>query len=261
MVKNLTQERIDEFVNYCVPPEQRTNDYFLKGMEGKKAYLIHQLSKFGSVAKIALNEQNEIIGMLQFQPSKEDRTVEIQCIFVREKEQQQKGVGTALLEAFIEEMKRPQKYFNNLPARAIITYAFEVPNFYPQHEFYKKMGFKQLREDDPFYLFYSLEKAFVYKPKISEAEFTPLPEDKNKALLFLDPYCPFSYYFAKEMERLIKGIEKDVEIVFIDIFKQKNEVKKRGGIVPFCVVNKVPIKTFFTDTKGFLDEVAKAFQK
>ncbi|MHA1631110.1 MAG: GNAT family N-acetyltransferase [Candidatus Heimdallarchaeota archaeon] len=261
VIEPLTKDRIDEFVSFCVGAEQRGNPFFVKGIEMKKDYVANRLEKFGGIAKIALDDEKKIIGILQYQPLIEEQLIEIQCIYVREKEYQQQGVGKALLGSFIEDMKKPQAYFKDQPAKGIVTYAFEVPDYFPQHKFYKKMGFKQIQPDDPFYLFFPLEEEFVYKPKISRAQFKALPEDKNKALLFLDPSCPFSYYFAKEMERLIKEIEKDVEVVFIDVFKQKDEVKKRGGIVPFCVTNKVPIKTFFIDTKGFLDEVAKAFQK
>ena len=37
---------------------------------------------------------------------------------------------------------------------ALVTWAFQVSGFYPQHEFYLKMGFKRVREDDPFLLYY-----------------------------------------------------------------------------------------------------------
>jgi len=38
-------------------------------------------------------------------------------------------------------MKKPQAYFKDQPAKGIVTYAFEVPDYFPQHKFYKKMGF------------------------------------------------------------------------------------------------------------------------
>jgi len=261
VIEPLTKDRIDEFVSFCVGAEQRGNPFFEKGIEMKKDYVANRLEKFGSIAKIALDNEKKIIGILQYQPSIEEQLIEIQCIYVREKEYQQQGVGRALLESFIEDMKKPQAYFKDQPAKGIVTYAFEVPDYFPQHKFYKKMGFKQIRPDDPFYLFFPLEEEFVYKPKISEAQFKALPEDKNKALLFLDPYCSFSYFFAKKMETIIKEIQSDVEIIFIDIFKQKDEVDKRGGIVPFCAVNQIPIKTFFMEGEGFKQEVKAALKK
>ena len=48
-----------------------------------------------------------------------------------------------MLGSFIEDMKKPQAYFKDQPAKGIVTYAFEVPDYFPQHKFYKKMGFKQ----------------------------------------------------------------------------------------------------------------------
>ena len=42
-----------------------------------------------------------------------------------------------------------------------MTWAFQVPGRYPQHEFYQRMGFKRVREEDPFFLYYPLEEGYV----------------------------------------------------------------------------------------------------
>ena len=62
-------------------------------------------------------------------------------------------------------MEKPKPAFNNDIPLALITWAFQVPGWYPQHEFYQRMGFKKVKEDDPFLLYYMLKKGYVHHPK------------------------------------------------------------------------------------------------
>ncbi|MHA1305358.1 MAG: hypothetical protein ACTSPI_16790, partial [Candidatus Heimdallarchaeaceae archaeon] len=160
-----------------------------------------------------------------------------------------------------EEMRKPQRIFQDERPDALVTYAFEVPKLYPQHEFYTKMGFKRVNNENPFFLYYPLKKGFEYKPKVEERNFTPLPEDEGKAVIFLDPNCPFCVVFAKGFEKAIKRVKEDIPVKFVNVFKEKKEVEKRGGIVPFCSVNGKAIHSFFKEKEKFLNEVRLAFEK
>jgi len=160
-----------------------------------------------------------------------------------------------LLKALIEEVKKPKPTFNNEVPLALVTYAFHVPGRFPQHEFYQRMEFKRVKEEDPFFLYYPLKEGYVHVPK--EKKFIPQEEDKGKALIFHDPPCPFSTYFSEKIKESIREAAPDIPIRTIDTFWELEEVKKRGR-VPSCAVNGKPIETFFMDKENFQREVKRA---
>ena len=122
------------------------------------------MKSYGVFSKLAYIE-SEPVGMIQYQP-KQEKVIEITCIFVPEKKNLRKGIGRALLRALIDEMHRLKSYFNNEYPSALVTWAFQVPGTYPQHEFYQKMGFKHMRGDDPFLLYYPLKEGISTLRKV-----------------------------------------------------------------------------------------------
>jgi len=195
------------------------------------------------------------VGLIQYYLLPEEQTVKISCIFVPEKENLRKGIGKSLLKALIEEMKKPQKVFNNNIPLALVTWAFNVPNRYPQHEFYMKMGFKKVKEDNPNFLYYPLKKEYVHHYK--EEKFIPQKEDFGKAVIFYDPSCPFSIYFSEKIKESIREVVPDIPVRIINMFEEQEEVKMRGR-VPTCAVNGKPIQAFFMDKENFHKEIREA---
>ncbi|HUU78550.1 MAG TPA: GNAT family N-acetyltransferase [candidate division Zixibacteria bacterium] len=258
---NVTSDNLDDLNKLCVPKDKWEDAIFQEGFKLKKECMRYQLKKFGEIAKLAIIN-GAPVGMIQFLPNVKEQTIEIQCIFVPDEKHQRKGIAKALFHNLLESMKQPKVYFNHNTPLAFTTFAFEIPEQYPQHEFYQKMGFKRINDDDddddPYSLYYPLKKDYIYQSKISEKDFQALPENKNKALIFLDPYCPFCYSFAKGYEQLIKEVKSDIPIEFYSIFSQKEEVVKRGGIVSDCIVNGKPINVFLSPKEPFLREVKTA---
>jgi N-acetylglutamate synthase-like GNAT family acetyltransferase len=214
------------------------------------------MKKYGSIAKLAYLDSKPV-GLIQYQPNPEERLIEISCIFVPEKENFRKGIGKSLLRALMEEMKKPQPALNNGLPLAFVTWAFQVPGRYSQHEFYQKMGFKKVKEDYPFLLYYPIKKEYVYHPK--EKKFIPQKEDRGRAIIFYDPLCPFSIYFSEKTKESIREVVPNVPIRMINRFEDLEEVKKRGQ-VPTCAVNGKPIETFFMDKENFQKEVKRALR-
>ncbi|MEM4581894.1 MAG: hypothetical protein QW092_06000, partial [Candidatus Korarchaeum sp.] len=70
------------------------------------------------------------------------------------------GVGRALMKDLIGDLRKG--LFDLYSPSALVTWAFQVPGYYPQNEFYLRMGFKRVREDDPFLL--SVEGGFQLQP-------------------------------------------------------------------------------------------------
>ena len=253
-IKDVSSENIDHLINLCIPMERSSDPQFIEAANAKKMWAAETLKQCRNIAKLAyLNSKP--VGLIQYRLNLEEKVVEISCIFVPEKAYLRKGTGKSLFRAMMENVKKPQSLFKNEVPNALVTRAFGVPGRYPQHEFYRRMGFRKVKEDDPFLLYYPLKKGYVYQPK--EKEYIPLKDDKRKALIFYDPSCPFEINFAYAVERLIREVAPNIPIRRINKFEEPGEVKRRGQ-VPFCTVNENAIQTFFMDKENFQKEVKHA---
>jgi len=253
-IKDVELEDVDALIYLCIPPERRDFPSFVEGAEAKRRWARKSLEMFGGVAKIAFLGDSPA-GLIQYQPKLEDKVLEITCIFVPERRNQQQGVGKSLLNALIEDAKKPKHYFGDAPPSALVTWAFGVPGYYPQNMFYLKMGFKKAVENNPFLLYYPLKEGYVYQPKAGK--FTPQPEDKGKALIFYDPSCPFCMYFTEQIKAALSEAAPNLPVRVVNMFEEQEEVKKRGQ-APICAVNGKPITAFFLDKKNFQREVEEA---
>ena len=256
-IKNADRETIDDLIAICIPPDKRGDELFIKGMEVKKRWADQVMKRYGGFAKVAyLNGRPA--GVIQYLPRSDEKVVEILCIFVPRNEDVKKGVGRRLLFSLIDEMKEAKPYFDYERPLALITWAFQVPGRYPQHEFYKKMGFKQVSEDDPLLLYYPLVPDYRYEPE--KKEYIPQKEDMGKALIFYDPSCPFCLYFSQRIKDSITEVAPDIHVEMINQFENHDEVKKREK-VSFCIVNQKIIGSFFMDKVNFQKEVLEALKK
>ena len=255
-IRDVSLENVNHLIDLCISPDKKDDLLFIKGVNVKKKWATKAIKRYGRMAKLAYLDSKPV-GLIQYQLVPEERLIEIACIFVPEKENLRKGIGESLLKALMEEMKKPQPALNNDVPLAFVTWAFQVPGRYSQHEFYQKMGFKKVKEDDPFLLYYPIKKGYVYHPK--KRKFIPQKEDRGKALIFYDPSCPFSIYFSEKIKESVREVALDIPIRMVNKFEDLEEVKKRGQ-VPTCAVNGKPIETFFMDKENFQKEVKRAIE-
>jgi len=256
IVRDVTISDIDNLIELCIPTEKREEKTFKSGKDVKRRWALKMLEKYGSFAKVAY-VGSKLVGFLQYIPRPKKRIVEITCIFVPEEEYQRRGIGRSLVRAFIEDMKKPKIWFNNNPPDAVVVWAFQVPGRYPQHEFFSKMGFRRVKEDNPFLLYYPIREGYEYK---ETGGYIPQDEDKGKILIFYDPSCPFCIYFNEIIKREVREVAPDVPIIEFNMFEDFEEVEKRGE-PPFCVVNRHAIKASFFDKKSFQNEVKMALEE
>jgi len=255
-IKDVNAGNVGDLINLCIPLEKREDELFIEGAKVKESWAIRVMKRYGSFAKLAYLDEKPA-GMIQYLPKPEEKLIEIACIFVPKEENLRKGIGRMLLNALIEEAKKPKPYFENETPNALVTWAFQVPGTYPQHEFYKKMGFRQVREENPFLLYYPLKEGYIYTPQ--SKEYSPQEEDKGKALIFYDPACPFSVYFTEKIKENLREVAPDIPIRVINQFDDAEEVRKREE-VSFCIVNQRPIESFFLDKENFQKEVREALE-
>jgi len=239
-IRDVNLENVDDLIDLCIPPGRKDDPLFIEGMRMKRRWAAKAIEKYGNIAKLAYLDSKPA-GLIQYQPNLEERLVEISCIFVPDKKNLRKGIGSSLLKALIEEVKKRGKTSGKDSFLALVTWAFQVPGTYPQHEFYQRMGFKRVREEDPFLLYYPLEKGYVHR--IKEEAFIPQ-----------EPFC---IYFSEKIKESIREVAPNIPVRMINMFEEPEEVKKRGR-VPYCAVNGKPIESFFMDKENFKKEVQKA---
>jgi hypothetical protein len=255
-IRDVTLENLDALVGLCVSPENKNDPLFIGGMKSKKRWAKQALKRYGSISKLAYLDSKPA-GLIQYQPKPEEKVIEIACIFVPEEQNLRKGIGKSLLKALMQHANKPQPMFNDSSPLALVTWAFDVPGRYTQSGFYKKMGFKQAKKEDPFLLYYPLERGYIYNPKTKP--FTPQKKDRGKALIFYDPSCPFCIYFSEKIKDLIRQVSPKIPIRMINKFEEPDEVEKRGQ-TPYCAVNGKAITSFFMDKENFQKEVKAALE-
>lgn len=251
VIKDVDEGMIDDLISLCAP--EKEDPLLVKGIKTKKKWAQNVLKMYGSFAKIAYVDSTPA-GMIQYIPDIDERIIEIQCIFVPDSQHHKKRIGSNLLKAVIKDMETPKSYFNDENPLALVAHAFEVPGWFPQHTFYQKMGFNQVG-NDPYLLYYPFQKGYIHEKK----EFIPQKEDEGKVLIFYNPSCPFCIQFVEKATASIREVV-DIPIRPINTLEDKKEVKKRGR-VPVCVVNKIPIKSFFADKEKFQSEIKKALAR
>ena len=250
LIQDVTLKNIDDFIDICIPKNLKDKKYITDGRKEKLKWIISVLENSGKVGKIAY-VNSEPIGMIQYLEKPDENIIDINCIFIPNKIFHKKGIAKRLVEELIFEIK------DNLAFNAITINAFEIPSFYSQKDFFKKLGFKQVLNGDESFLYYSLRPDFVMT---QVKTYIPQAEDKNKILVFFDPSCPFCTSFLENYEQILKEILPDYPIIVINKFTELNEIKKRGKI-PNCVVNNLVINSFFTEREKFKEEVLNAVKE
>ncbi|MEO0114846.1 MAG: GNAT family N-acetyltransferase [candidate division WOR-3 bacterium] len=264
IIKDVTEENIEEFCWFCVAPNKRNDPDWQKGVEYKRQWAEAMLKKWGPFAKLAYHN-NCPVGMIQYQPIPEQRIVYIDCIWVPLENYWQKGIATQLLAKLLEDIKNfAITGLKNKSVLALVTKTFPggAPNQLTAQQFFTKKGFQPIGKD-PNYLYYPLKPGFVYRPKRKKAiKYKPQKEDKGKVLIVCGPNpCPATYpYFLKRMEKYIGEIDAKIPIEWLDTAQDSEAVKKRKVNIGDCIVNAKLIKAFVLDKAGFQNEVKKALQ-
>jgi ribosomal protein S18 acetylase RimI-like enzyme len=247
-----------ELALFCVSLAKRDAPASLRGAEAKQAWTREMLANRMPFAKLAYVGVQPV-GMIQYEPYPDESLVHILCIFVPEREHWQRGIGTQLLTALIEEMNKPQSWNGGRPAAAITTRTFhgESHGQLSAREFFRKRGFQQIGED-PDFLILPLQPGFRYLPTRKPPKYEVQPEDAGVALLIHGPsFCPWAYSFYLQAERLIREAAPTVPIRWIDRAQEPEELRKRGGFTG-VVVNGHPLRHSIWDKENFTQEIREA---
>jgi GNAT superfamily N-acetyltransferase len=257
-IENLQESNIEDLIYVC--SSQRLDDpIHQQGIKLKRKWLHKMLEKYGACAKIAYYKDKPV-AQVQYYPEEADVTkafkregvLVLECIYNPTPETQKLGIGTRLLQSLIEDAKQRRTCLGNKPCKFILAKAFNTGEPLPLPEFYKRKDFLPTLEANT--LYFPLEGS--YEPAQPRGEYTPLQEDRNKALIFYGPSCAFSYQFVKKTEELIKEVAPKIKIEIINEWEKPEESIKRKNW--WLIVNARPIQTFFMDTARFKEEIKQS---
>jgi GNAT superfamily N-acetyltransferase len=257
-IEALQESSIEDLINVC--SSKRLNDpVHQQGISIKRQWLRQMLTQRGTCAKIAYYEGRPVAQILYYpeeaDPAKvfrRENVLALECIYNPTTEAQKLGVGTRLLKSTIQDAKQRKTCLGNKPCKFIAAKAFNTGEFLPLPDFYKKNGFLSAPSGDQLYL--PIEGN--YEPTPSAGEYEPLPEDRNKAIVFYGPVCQYSFQFAKRTEAIIKEVAPNLEVELINEWEEPEESIKRKN--SWLTVNAKPIHTFFMETENFKQEIKQA---
>lgn len=242
---------INDEIICCVGKQLFSNPTraFAKGIEYKHGWLRKQIKNYGKAGKIAYKGVDPV-GFLEFVPGKiapiisdeKNSCVYIDCYYVLQHEQN-KGVGSALIKATVEEFSKGHPWFEGKPAKAIKLLAFE-DSAWKMAEPFHKMGFKtELKltyagtacRRIPLLLTFDSEPTKRRPKEI----LVKLPTRKELPLLvktFVSTICPYGSPDFPEVKRLVRKFGRKVKFEIFDLWKNP-ELVKTYGPHPGTVVN------------------------
>jgi len=257
-IENLEDSNIDDLIYVC--SAKRLNDpIHQQGIKLKKQWLREMLNRYGSCAKIGYYNNKPVAQILYYpeeaeitKQHKRENVLIVNCIYNPFSEAQKQGIATRLLQSVIQDAKQRKTCLGCTPCKFLVAKAFNTGEFLALPEFYKKNGFTQTDEGN--LLYYPVEGG--YEKAKPTGEYEPLPEDKNRAIIFYGPSCQFGYPFAKKIEEIIREVLPELGMVLIDEWKNPQESIKRKNW--WLIVNAKPIRTFFMETEKFKEEIRQA---
>ena len=259
-IEDVTDSNIDDLVYVC--SASLLDDPIHKtGILLKKEWLQRMLNEYGPCAKIAYYREKPVAQIL-FYPEEAEPTkiakrkdvIHLACVYNPFSEVRRLGIGTMLLESLIRDCRGGLKCLRGKRCRFIVTKAFNTGEALPLADFYRRKGFKPSPLDEPEVFYFSITKP--YEPGEPSESYEPLPEDKEKAIIFFGPACQFSYDFAVRVSRIIREISPKIPIEMVNSWEKPEESVKRKNW--WLIVNAKPIHTFFMEEEKFRTEVRNA---
>lgn len=243
-IENLQESNIEDLIYVC-SSKRLSDPIHREGAKQKRQWLKEMLRKYGSCAKIAYLDDKPVAQIFYYPEEteltkafKRKNVLVINCIYNPTAEAQKQGIGTKLLQSVIQDAKQRKTCLGNKPCKFILAKAFNTGELLPLPEFYRKNGFLSTPEGNMFYL--PLEGS--YEPAQPVGEYEPLPEDRNKAVIFYGPACQFSYPFAKKIGEIIREVAPNINIEMINEWEKPEESMKRKNW--WLIVTLNPYKRF-----------------
>ncbi|MEM2893937.1 MAG: GNAT family N-acetyltransferase [Candidatus Bathyarchaeia archaeon] len=257
-IRDLEEENLEDVFRVC--SHGRLEDPIqLKGMELKRRWLLEMLDRYGPTTKLAYLDGKPVAQIL-FYPediipyieNPREGVVVLNCVYNPFQEARGMGCGKRLVKSLIHESPRGLKCLGGRPCRFIVAKPFNTGEGIPLERFYSHMGFKEAQME------MYMEITSPYQPR-GRRPYTPLPEDRGRAIALYNPICEYSYPFALRVREALNQIDPSLTVELIDSWRRPKEALKRGN--HWLIVNSTPINSFLLNREAFSHEVLEALRK
>ena len=236
---NITDEYVD---TYCKCLEDWSEEMKESGTLKKEWY--QKKRQQGLRVKLAKNENNEIVGMIQYVPI-ESAPVSgkdlyyIYCIWIHGYKKgvgdnRGKGIGKQLLKAAEDDAR-------DLGAKGIAAWGITLP-FFMRSKWFKKNGYIRADKDGMTELVWKAFNEKAEPPKLMKVQKRPeARNDKVKVTCFRNGWCPGQNLACERMKRAVSEYGDKIEYVEIDTDKRNN--LEEWGISDAIFINDKQINT------------------
>jgi len=244
-IVDVCAENVEDILLVCTSPKLKDNENVKIGLGIRKNWLLNLYREVDSCAKIAY-AKNEPVGMIQYSPlhkipyfkTKKRDVLYIHCIYVK-RDVRHSGIGSLLLKALINDMKKPNKPFKSCPCKMLSTTARERYGF-TQASYFKSKGFEKTEGNIDAGLIYPLSKTDLDKSlDIPCSE--PISVKEQGAKIFFNPSCHMCKYMNENIKARIREAAPDMKIEEYNLWTYSSEALRRGITSVATYINGRPI--------------------
>jgi len=242
---NVSDKNADDALLVCTSPRLQDDVNVKIGLEIRKKWLSDLYREVGSCAKIAyLN--GKPVGMIQYSPlhvipyfkTKRRDVQYIHCIYVR-RDIRNRGVGSALLNALINDMKKTNKQFGSSQCTMLCTTARKRHGF-TQVGFFKSKNFLKTEGNIDAGLIYPLCKTSLGL-RLDIPKTRPARIQEKGAKIFFNPSCHMSKYMNENIKAKIREVNPAIEIEECNLWNSSQEACRRRITSVVTYINGKPI--------------------
>ena len=243
---DLTEINVDDALAVCTSDKWRDVPSYRRGLKVRREWLLRLYRTVGTCCKIAYIE-NDPVGMLQYTPlhrvpyfrTKRKDVLYIHCIFVK-RDYRGRGIGSKLLDALIDEMKKPNPLFEANTCRLFVTTARERFAF-KQPSYFLLKGFTKTDDNIDIGLAYWL---FEKKPeeRLDIPVSGPIQVAEKGVRIFYSPFC--QYYastWTENIRKFVEEVKPHTKVEQVNLWTRPKEAIRRVVTCPVTYVNGTPI--------------------
>jgi len=241
----LSEDNVDDALAVCTPEKMRDIPSYNEGLKVRREWLLQLYRTVGPCCKITYTE-NVPVGMIQYTPlhhipyfpTKRKDILYVHCIYVK-KDLREKGIGSKLLQAVIDEMKKPNPLFKTEPCRVIVTTARERVGF-KQPSYFVLKSFSRTADNIDVGLAYWL---FETKPKqgLDIPVSGPIQVVEQGVRIFSSPACQYRTFWSEKIRKFVDEVKPNTKVDEVNLWTQPEEPLRRRVTSPVTYVNGMPI--------------------
>jgi len=242
---NITEDSVDDALAVCTSDKWRDEPSYRRGLNIRREWLLQLYRTVGPCCKIAYMN-NVPVGMIQYTPlhcvpyfpTKRKDVLYIHCIYVK-RDLRDKGIGAKLLNALIEEMRKPNPLFEAQPCRVLVTTARERVGF-KQPSYFLLKGFSRTPDNVDAGLAY-----WLFEKRLEERLDIPVSGSigvvEKGVRIFYTPVCQYSMFWNEKIRKFVDEVKPNTIIEEVNIWAQPEESRRRIVTSPVTYANGTPI--------------------